>query len=140
MPAAAKKIIYEIWAVFIAEAMNGRYVPKQVEFGTAIQTQNCLSLGVVNTSTCTWGSPVAFKRTTRLYAPGLGECQVLREDKYFMDPIAGEVYRVSKPGKSLIKVAAQAIISKKTNTTEPYLKRYRVSLFAPFLVVQNNTH
>ncbi|MGK3740846.1 MAG: hypothetical protein ACI8RD_013791 [Bacillariaceae sp.] len=59
----------------------------------------------------------------------LAECRVLTEDKYFTDPIAGEVYRVDGPGKPLVKLADSPTMSKKTQKTgEQHLKGYRVYL------------
>jgi hypothetical protein len=124
MPPAAEKIIYEIWAVFIAEAMKGRYVTKQVMVGgMVIQKQNCVTLSLFNTSSCTGGSTLAIMGTNRLYAPGFAECRLLTEDKYFTDPIAGEVYRVDLPGNPLVKVADSPQMSKKNSKGENHLER-----------------
>jgi hypothetical protein len=129
MPPAAEKIIYEIWALFNAEAMKGQYVTKQVMVGgMVIQKDDCLNLSLVNTSSRTGGSTRAMMGTNRLYAPGLAECRVLTEDKYFTDPIAGEVYRVSAAGP-LVKLADSPQMSKKTQKMgENKLERYTVEL------------
>jgi hypothetical protein len=51
------------------------------------------------------------------------ECRILTEDKYFTDPIAGEVYRVDLPGNPLVKVADSPQMSKKNSKGENHLER-----------------
>jgi hypothetical protein len=133
MPPAAGKIIYEIRVIFIAEAMNGRYVTKQVMVGgKVIQKENCLSLLVVINSLCTGGSTIVMMNSNRLYAPGLAECRVITEDKYFTYPIAGEVYKVAGPGKPLMKIADTSQMSQETSKGEKHLEGYTVELRSKF--------
>jgi hypothetical protein len=74
--------------------MDDLFQNKQVMVSKAIQTQNCLTLGVVNSSSCTGGAHIGLKKSKRLYALGLAECCVLKEDKYFIDLVAAEVYYI----------------------------------------------